>query len=523
MLLRLIGDLLGRNKRKEPAPSPVTATRPGTASSEPLSGQAGDQWVKQGRALEKKRQLEAALECYLTGARAEPPSVQAQVCAANVLIDLWRMEEAVQAYAKAARMAPHATEIFSGLLFFSHFSAKPDRAALFDMHRRFGEVMAHQVAPIRRPAAHDLDRDRRLRVGYVSPNLSRHSVGYFMEPVIARHDRSAFEVYCYYTHPHSDDTTEHLARLADQWRPAHAADDEALARMIVEDRIDVLVDLSGHTALNRLRVFARKPAPVQVTWLGYPDTTGLATIDYRITDAIADPAPRADAVHTERLLRLDDVFLCYQPPEDSPAVQAREPSEIVFGSFNALSKVNARVIGAWARILREVPGSRLLIKANLLQYEETARRVMASLARHGIARGQVEFHAWTTERSRHLDLYNRVDIALDTFPYNGTTTTCEALWMGVPVVTLAGDAHMSRVGATLLGSTGLQDLVAADTEAYIATAVALARNSARRGLLRSELRERVARSPLLDHAGFVSKLEREYRRAWKSWCAAQSA
>ncbi|MDB5876203.1 MAG: repeat-containing protein, partial [Ramlibacter sp.] len=366
--------------------------------------------------------------------------------------------------------------------------------------------------------------DRRLRVGYVSPNFSRHSVGYFIEPVIASHDRTAYEIHCYYTNREADDTTARIEASAERWRHVHGMSDDALARLIAEDRIDVLVDLAGHTSLGRLPVFARKPAPVQLTWLGYPDTTGVSAIDYRVTDRTADPAG-AEARHTERLLRIPGVFLCYQPPFDAPAVTLREtaPEDVVFCSFNLLEKVNAPTIGMWARILRELPGSRLLMKAELLRHDPTAQRVRESFAAHGIDESRIELVTWVEDRAAHLDLYGRADIALDTFPYNGTTTTCEAMWMGVPVVTLAGEAHMSRVGATLLTAAGLGDLVAQSPEAYVDAAVRLSRDPERRRALRSSLRTRLRASPLLDHAGFTRKLEASVRGAWREWCEAQDS
>jgi predicted O-linked N-acetylglucosamine transferase (SPINDLY family) len=298
--------------------------------------------------------------------------------------------------------------------------------------------------------------------------------------------------------------------------------DDALANLISEDRIDVLVDLAGHTAFGRLPVFARKPAPVQLTWLGYPDTTGIAAIDYRLTDAVCDPAG-AEARHTERLLRIPDLFLCYQPPADAPEVSPREtaPEEVVFCSFNTLEKVNARTIAAWAAILRGLSGSRLLIKADILKHEAAARRLRESFAAHGIDEARLELVPWAEDRATHLDMYGRADIALDTFPYNGTTTTCEAMWMGVPVVTLAGEAHMSRVGATLLTAAGLGDLVAGSAEAYVDAAVRLARDPERRRALRSSLRTALRASPLLDHAGFTRKLEASMRVAWRAWCDGQ--
>jgi predicted O-linked N-acetylglucosamine transferase (SPINDLY family) len=360
--------------------------------------------------------------------------------------------------------------------------------------------------------------ERRLRIGYVSPNFSRHSVGYFVEPLIAHHDRERYEIICYYNHRLADETTARIRALADHWHDIPDASDERVERTIREDGIDILVDLAGHSKANRLGVFARRPAPVQMTWLGYPDTTGVTAIDYRITDPIADPAPEADECHTERLLRLG-VFLCYQPPRDSAPVSERDGNgDVVFASFNSLPKLNEPTIRMWSRILEAVPRARLVLKAGALNYSDTVDRVVECFERNGIGAQRLSLHGWIADRGQHLQLYGDVDIALDTSPYNGTTTTCEALWMGVPVVSLAGTIHMSRVGATILCATGLQELVASGPDEYVDIAVALAGNPGRRRALRRELRGRLESSPLLDHEGYARQLEHQYRQCWNEWC-----
>jgi predicted O-linked N-acetylglucosamine transferase (SPINDLY family) len=413
-------------------------------------------------------------------------------------------------------------DLRSAALFQTHFLPEASPDALFDLHRRYGAMLEAETAKLALPPrAVDADPHRRLRIGYVSPNLGSHSVSYFIEPVLAQHDRSAFEVYCYHTGPYCDETTERIEASVDVWRQVDALGDDALAKLIADDRIDVAVDLAGHTLLGRLAVFARRPAPVQITWLGYPNTTGLSTLDYRISDAIADPEPAADARHTERLLRIPGSFLCYQPPLDAPDVAHRETGagEIVFCSFNTVQKVNDKVIALWARVLNAVPGSRLLIKGGrVLEQQSVAQRLRDAFDAHGIDASRLELHAWIEERADHLALYGTADIALDTWPYNGTTTTCEAMWMGVPVVTLVGESHMSRVGATLLEAVGLNALVARTPDDYVASAAALASDIARRRALRATMRARLSASPLLDHAGFTRKLEAAVRGAWVDWC-----
>jgi len=486
-----------------------------------VDGDAPEDFGRRAEKLIKAGRVGTALECYRDWAQANPRADVPFIGMGNTLADLWSLDEAVAAYGKALELSPNSGKIFSALLFYSHYLAPADREHLFRLHRRFGDMMRSTRPPRGTSFESVPDPERRLRVGYVSPNFSRHSVGYFIEPVIEYHDRRRFEIYCYYAHRSSDETTRRIRNISDGWRDVAEASNDALEEMIRRDQIDILVDLAGHSKDNRLGVFARKAAPIQMTWLGYPDTTGLDTVDFRITDRVADPAPAAESVHTERLLRLDDVFLCYKPPQDSPPVtaRARPASGVVFASFNSIAKVNKHLIEVWARILARVPGSRLILKSAALDYTDTVERVLECCETCGIEPERIELHGWIKDRRDHLSHYHDIDIALDTFPYNGTTTTCEALWMGVPVVSLAGDVHMSRVGATILRSAGLAELTAGNTRAYTDIAVALACDHGRRGALRASLRDMLRSSPLLDHAGFTAGLERAYRERWTAWCA----
>ena len=468
--------------------------------------QEADRHARDGR-------LHAALAAYRAALALDSAALDAQLGLGNVMVDLWMPEDAVAAYARAQEIAPHSTGIASAVLFHRHYLPRIDAPSLFEAHRQAGAQLmakAGNAAPPR-PQPQGLTQ-RRLRIGYVSPNFSRHSVGYFIEPVIRHHDREKFEIYCYYAHDKADDTTARLRTRADHWRDIPQTDGAEFADMVRADGIDVLVDLAGHSKSNRLAGFAHRPAPLQITWLGYPDTTGLPVMDARVTDAIADPAPQADALNTERLLRINGGFLCYQPPADSPPVGANinPPSAVVFGSFNNIAKLTAGTLRPWCAILEAVPGSRLVLKSASLNFTETADRVIEAFEQFGIAGARIDIRGWVAHREQHLALYDGIDIALDTYPYNGTTTTCEALWMGVPVVTRAGDTHMSRVGASLLHAAGLDDLVTRDGTDYVETAVALAADAARRRELRGILRQRLEASPLLDHAGFTRKLEQAY-------------
>lgn len=437
----------------------------------------------------------------------------------NTLIKQGLVEDAVEAYRGAVAAAPTQWKAWSNLLFGMHYLPDMPPAELLAMHARVGKEMVESAGAT---LAHDNRRDpeRRLRIGYVSADLRMHSVGYFALPMLQHHDRSAVEVFCYADTTRPDEMTARAKSLADEWRTITGLPDDAVAATIREDSIDVLVDLSGHTVGNRLAVFARRAAPVQVTYLGYPDTTGLPAMDYRLTDSFADPAGEADARATEKLVRIDPCAWCYSPVSSAPAITARKPGPITFGTFNALAKINPQVLATWAAILRETPGSRLMIKAAAMSEAPARERFTRAMAAQGIEKSRLLLAGHRADPREHLSMYATVDVALDPFPYNGTTTTCEALWMGVPVVTLAGRAHAGRVGVSLLNAVGLGDLVAENLEQYRRVAAALAGDPDRLQRIREELRDRMGRSRLMDGIGFSRALEAAYREMWQSWCRA---
>ncbi len=444
-----------------------------------------------------------------------PELPHAHYSLAHVQRQLGRIREAIASYRRAAELRPLHADTQSSLALTLNYSADCQPQEIFEEHRRFGERHAEPAVP----PAPDPSWPRRLRVGYVSPDFRSHVVSSFMLPILARHDRKRFEVFCYFTHPEADSVTAGLRMLADRWAECGGQSDADLARRIRADRIDLLVDLAGHMAWRRLRVFALRPAPLQLTYLGYPNTTGLAAIDYRISDAIADPPGESERWHTERLARLPGPFLCYRPgPEihaltPPPAQRAGSPT---FGCFSNFQKLSDPFFDAAARILAALPGSRLLLKARPLAFASVARAVRSRFEGAGIEPARLVLRGWEPAVERHLAAYQEVDVALDSFPYNGTTTTCEALWMGVPVVTLAGSRHAARVGASLLGAVGLGELVARDADGYVRTAVALAGDVARLAALRQGMRTRMRRSPLMDERGFVQGLEQCYLDLWQA-------
>jgi len=478
------------------------------------------EWISNlGSLLQAKGFLTEAEECYR---RAQSLKAGAGFVAENlgsVLAAQGRMDEALSVYREGLKRDPRNTRIRSNLLLTLNYLADQDPAEVLREHRAWDQA---QAAPVLSTVTHANDRnpDRRLRIGYVSPDFRTHSVTYFLEPLLAGHDHGVFEIYCYSDVPRADATTVRLRNYADVWREIAGRSDADVAAQVTADGIDILVDLAGHTAANRLPVFARRPAPVQISWLGYPNTTGLSGMGYRLTDALADP-PGCDAFYSEKLVRLDGCFLCYQPPGDAPPVTplpAATNGFITFGSFNNLSKMQPGVIALWSQVLQAVPGARLLLKNPSLTDPPTRQRIAAMFEQHGIGPDQLELLGHTPTPQEHLALYRRVDIAMDTFPYNGTTTTCEALWMGVPVVTLAGTAHAGRVGLSLLTAAGLPDLIAGAPTEYVARAAALAGERAALSRLRAGLRERVRQSKLCDAAAFTHDVETAFRSIWRGWC-----
>ena len=429
-------------------------------------------------------------------------------------------DKAMAIFTEGLCRQPDNNRLHSNFLMTLNYIPEHDPQDVFREHQRWG-LTQRQAASENARHGNDRKEGRRLRIGYVSPDFrANHSVTYYIEPLIAGHDRGGYEVYCYSIMPRPDETTRRLQQLADHWRDIHGLTDRQFAEQIVRDQIDILVDLAGHTANNSLAVFARKPAPVQVTYLGYPNTTGLPAMDYRLTDAIADPAGE-DGFYTEELVRLPGCFLCYQPPGDAPSVTglpATGTGYITFGSFNNLAKINTRVVELWSRVLEAAPDSRLLVKNRSLNDPETRARYARLFESSGIDAERVELCGHVEFLSGHLALYGRVDIALDTFPYNGTTTTCEALWMGVPVITLTGETHAGRVGKSLLECTGLGEWVAGTADGYVSIAREAARDIQRLAELRAGLREYVAASRLCDRVGFVRAAERAYLWMWDRWC-----
>jgi len=474
-----------------------------------------------GKSLRFLGRFAEALPCFQKTVELEPNLAEAYDALGGTLLHYCRIEDAVSAYQKALRLRPDFHMTRGDMLFAMNYSSDYDDETIFSEHVRWGGTHKLQT---RTSSQHRNipDPDRQLRIGYISPDMCTHSVAFFFEPLLAEHDRTRIETYCYADVAEADDTTQRLMSYARHWRVIHAMSDQQVIEKIQSDRIDILVDLSGHTARSRILALTAKPAPIQVNYLGYPNTTGVPAIDYRFTDAWADPPGLTERHHTETLVRLPHGFLCYRPPADAPAVSlppVQRAGHITFGSFNNLAKVTRQVVALWAAMLEAVPDSRLILKCSLFDEPPVRERYAELFATHGIAAHRLDLVPRIDTTAGHLAFYDQIDIALDTFPYNGTTTTCEALWMGVPVITLTGHRHVGRVGTSLLSQVGLGELIADTPEKYRQIGISLAGDIEKLAALRTSLRQQMGKSSLCDAKNFASDVEHAYREMWRKWCS----
>jgi len=475
-----------------------------------------------GAFLWEMNQVSEALAAYRKAIALKPEFAAAHSNLATAQRETGRYEESRAEYQRALELDPDNAEVHSGLLFGMHYDPKNDPQMIAEAHRNWNRCHAQPLQHLIRPHGNNRDPNRRLKIGYVSPDFCSHAVAPMVLPLITHHDHERFEVFCYAQVPRPDAMTKRFQAQADHWRSIVGLSDEQVAEQVRQDRIDILVDLAGHTADGRLRVFARKPAPVQVARQGYPNTTGLDTIDYRMTDTYADPPGFSDTLHSEKIMRLPQTNWIYQPPpEEASVAPCPFPSDqpITFGCFNNFAKVSEPALHLWAQILKAVPASRLLLKAKSLVSADVRQRVLALFDSQGIGPERLELVGKTASILEHIRFYHRMAIALDPFPYHGTTTTCEALWMGVPVITLAGQTHVSRVGVSLLYNLGTPEFIAHSPEDYFRIAVALAHDRPRLAHLHATLRQQLQNSPLMDHVTFSRNMEGSYRDMWRTWCA----
>jgi predicted O-linked N-acetylglucosamine transferase (SPINDLY family) len=476
-----------------------------------------------GQALLAQKRTEEARGYLNEALRLRPDYAEAHHDLGRLCTEEGLLAEAALHYRHALAIKP-AADTQTNLIFLLNYLPQTEPQGHFAEHRRWSELFEQPFRCAWRPHLNNPTPERRLRIGYVSPDLRDHPVTSFIEQILQAHRRENADIFCYANVQKPDAVTQRLRRLAGQWRDISGWEPDAAAELVRQDGIDILVDLAGHTTDNGLLIFAHKPAPVQVTWIGYPNTTGLDAMDYRLTDAISDPPGQTEQWHSERLVRLPTTFSCYCAPAESPPVgplPALANGYVTFGSFNNFRKVSEATIEVWARLLREMPTARLLMKSQGLSNLQTAGRLRDQFVRAGVGAERIELLGAGLSKEQHMALYYRVDICLDPFPYNGTTTTCDALWMGVPVVTLAGQTHVARVGLSLVSNLGYPEWGVATPDAYVAKCRELAGDLPGLAGVRQRLREQMRQSALCNVAQFIGHLETAYRGMWQEWCMQQ--
>jgi protein O-GlcNAc transferase len=466
-----------------------------------------------GTALLREK-LDEAIEWYTKAAALRPQSMEMVNNLAGALKDAGRLEEAMGTYRRALATEPNAI-VHSNLIFTMQFHAEGDgRAIAMELGKWNVAHGQPQAKYFQKPLNHS-DPNRRMKVGYVSPNFFKQSEAHFALPLLAGHDRQQVEVHCFSLVKNGDEFTQWHRQVCDVWHDVAREDDDALTKRIREANIDILVDLTMHMGENRLLVFARKPAPVQVTWLAYPGSTGLETVDCRLTDAYIDPPDSDVSVYSEKSIRLPGCWCCYDPLSDAPGRPAEQKGPITFGSLNNPCKINPRTLRLWAQIAHRVPDSQFLILSISERQRLQIRRMFDEV---GVKFDRLDLVS-TSSREEYLRLYDRIDIALDPQPYNGITTTCDALWMGVPVVAMIGQSGRGRAAASILKTAGLEQWIARSPEQYVQTAAALAADVPQLVNIRAGLRQKFLESPMVDARKFASEVEAVYRQLWTEWCA----
>jgi predicted O-linked N-acetylglucosamine transferase (SPINDLY family) len=464
-----------------------------------------------GHVLRKAGQLEEALDAYSEALAIRFDYIEARNNLGVTLKDLRRLDEAIGCFRDALEIQPDCAAVHSNLVFALHYHPDYDAETLFREHVKWNDQHAKPQAAV----AHENDPSpgRRLKIGYVSPDFREHCQALFTTPLLSHHDHGAFEIFCYALSPTCDAVTRELEGYADHWRNVSRMSDEQIAQQIREDEIDVLVDLTLHMSNNRLGVFALKPAPVQVSWLGYPSTTGLSAMDYRLSDPHLDPPGERDEWYVEKSLRLPHTFWCYDPRSEIAAndLPALRNGRITFGCLNNFCKINERVLKTWREILLAVPNASL----RLLAPRGDCRKSLLSMI--GVDSSRIEFMDFQP-REEYLRLYHDIDLCIDTFPYNGHTTSLDSLWMGVPVVSLCGETAVSRAGFSQASNLGLTELIAHAPEEFVKIAVQLANDLPRLAEMRKMLRGRMNASPLMDAARFARDVEQAFGKMWLSWC-----
>ncbi len=474
-----------------------------------------------GHVQEKQGQLLEAEGNYCKAIELSPEYAEPYTNLGNLLKDRGELEPAIACYRRAIELRPDLSLLHSNLLMTLHYHPGYSPADLAREHRLWADRHAAPLQSEHRPHDNDPTPERKLRVGYVSPDFREHPVARFMLPLFDEHDRRQVEVFAYYDLTRTDSVTELLRAHVDQWRDVAMLQDTQLADVIRDDRIDILVDLAAHSGRNRALVFARKPAPVQVTYLAYCSTTGMDAIDYRLTDRFLDPPGEDLNQYAETTVYLQDSYWCYSapalPPDRLPSSERRPGGALTFGCLNNSAKVTTPTLALWIKLLQRVPEARLLLYARGELHRQRVRDVLRSA---GMPESRVTF----VDRQPfedYLDTYREIDVGLDPIPFGGGTTTCDALWMGVPVVTLAGSTAVSRGGSSLLSHVGLPQLVTQSEDQYLDLAAGLIRDAEVLTAMRQKLRHQLESSPVMNAPAFVEGLEAAYRVMWRTWCASQ--
>jgi protein O-GlcNAc transferase len=434
-------------------------------------------------------------------------------------------EQSAEYFGKALELNPEHVLARENALFVLNYSTRLSRREIFKRHLRSAEYFQSLSSDEKPAFKNDPAPKRKLKIAYLSSDFRQHPVAHFILPVIESHDPGKVDVYTYYNQNSEDELTRRVMQSSFRFRNIKKLEDAELAEQIINDRVDILIDLGGHAGSGRMSVFASRAAPIQITWIGYPNTTGLENMDYRIVDETTDPRPQSQDFCTEELLYMPRIFSVYASLDELPPVTPApgiESGIVTFGSFNNMAKVTDSLLNSWGEVLNRVPGSRLLIKDYAMNFKFPRKRILNLLNSQGIRSDRIELLGYSRDKLEHMQTYQKVDICLDSYPYNGTTTTCDSLIMGVPVITRAGEDHRSRVSASQLGALGLDSLVTANEQKYIERATELALNPDKLQSVRKGLRERMQSSPLMDAAGFTRDLESAYQQVWRTWCDRQT-
>ena len=452
----------------------------------------------------------------------EPKNPQAHFTIANIYMEMAMPDKALPHFRKGIELEGYNYKSESSLIFNSLYDSKLSQKSIYQACKRWSDKYELIEKPFYPRKKSDLNPKKKLKIGYISPDFCLHPVGYFLKSLFLKYPCTDSEIYCFSNRERKDELQTFFKKQCSHWYNIEKKNDQEVADLIFELKIDILVDLAGHTSQNSLKVMALKPAPVQVSWLGFPGTTGLRSIDYRFSDAITEPLELCQPYSSEKIYHLPDGFHCYRPqynfPDTATEIPAIRNQFITFGSFNNLRKISDQTFNLWAEVLKVIPNSKLIIKSSYLKCRESRLHFLSFFDKKDISSRRIEIIEFCTSNIQHLENYKRIDIALDSFPYNGTTTTCEALYMGVPVITLLGDHHVSRVSASILNQLGMHDWIAKNQQQYIALAIEKSGSIDALKKTKINLRNQFENSTLFDNERFKKNLHRAYRNIWQNYC-----